>query len=187
MIDVPLLIDTSVALNVLATEVSTALIESFGVACFVSSAVYDETIYIRSEDPTQLPEPVSMDPWLKRGCVRVLEPENRLEQELYVQFAVELDDGEAMSLAICRARGFGLATDDRKARRIASQLSAPPVQVISTSEIVHHWATKASIGQDELRRVLVAIEQRARFIPPHDYPLREWWICNRAESAPRES
>ena len=108
MIDVPLLIDTSVALNLLATEVSTALIESFGVACFVSSAVYDETIYIRSEDPTQLPEPVSMDPWLKRGCVRVLEPENRLEQELYVQFAVELDDGEAMSLAICRARGFGM-------------------------------------------------------------------------------
>ena len=53
MIDVPLLIDTSVALNLLATEVSTALIESFGVACFVSSAVYDETIYIRSEDPTQ--------------------------------------------------------------------------------------------------------------------------------------
>ena len=51
MIDVPLLIDTSVALNLLATEVSTALIESFGVACFVSSAVYDETIYIRSEDP----------------------------------------------------------------------------------------------------------------------------------------
>jgi hypothetical protein len=31
MIDVPLLIDTSVALNLLATGVSTALIESFGV------------------------------------------------------------------------------------------------------------------------------------------------------------
>jgi predicted nucleic acid-binding protein len=179
MIDVPILIDASVALNLLATGVSTALVESLGVECFVSSAVHAETIYVRNEDPTQPPEPVSMDSWLGRGCVRVIEPENDLEQDLYVQFAVDLDDGEAMSLAICSARGFGLATDDRKARRIASQLSPSPVPLISTSEILHHWAAKASVGKDELRRVLSAVEQRARFLPPHDDPLRDWWLCNR--------
>src|SRR5438132_11328496 len=75
-----------------------------------------------------------------------------------------------------------LATDDRKARRIAGQLALPTVQLVSTSQIVSHWAGTTSAPQDELRRLLAAIELRARFIPPHDDPLREWWICNRSEA-----
>ncbi|HLB77136.1 MAG TPA: hypothetical protein VJO72_08900, partial [Candidatus Dormibacteraeota bacterium] len=63
-----------------------------------------------------------IDPWLQSGRVKIASLDSPLEEELYVQSAADLDDGEAMSLAICRARGYALATDDRKARRIASQL-----------------------------------------------------------------
>lgn len=186
MVRVPILIDTSVALNLLATGVGVAVIESLEVDCLVCSAVLGETIYVRSDDPKQPREAVSIDPWLQSEYVRIANPESPLEEELYVQFAMDLDDGEAMSLAICRARGYAFATDDRKARRIAAELASPPVPLVSTAEIVCHWARRTSAGPDELRRLLAAIELRARFIPRHDDPLREWWIHGRSEAASGE-
>lgn len=182
MVAVPILLDTSVTLNLLATGVGLAVLESLEVSCFVCSAVIAETLYIRSEDPTQPRESVSIDPRLQSDAVQTVGPDSLLEEELYVQFAADLDDGEAMSLAICRSRGYALATDDRKARRIAGQLPLPAVPLVSTSQIAHHWAGKTGASQDELRHLLAAIELRARFIPPHDDPLREWWIRGRSET-----
>ena len=89
-----------------------------------------------------------------------------------------------MSLAICRGRGYALATDDRKARRIAGDLAAPSVPLLSTSQILHHWATRAGAVAGELKRVLTAIESRARFIPPPSDPCREWWIQARTSPGP---
>jgi predicted nucleic acid-binding protein len=182
MVGVPVVLDTSVALNLLATGVGVAVLKTLEVNCFVCSAVVDEAIYIRSDDPVQTREAVSIDPWLLSGTVDITSPNGPLEEELYVQFAGDLDDGEAMSLAICRARGYALATDDRKARRIAGQLAPPTVQLLSTSQIFHHWANRTGAAAGELKRVLSAIELRARFIPPHDDPLREWWIQSRSQS-----
>jgi len=180
MVGIPIVLDTSVALNLLATGVGLSVLESLEVDCFVCSAVADETIYVRSDDPTEAREAVSVDAWLPSGAVMVVNPGSPLEEELYVQFAADLDDGEAMSLAICRARGYALATDDRKARRIAGRLAPPSVQLLSTSQIVHHWAARTGATPGELNRVLSAIELRARFKPPHDDPLREWWMRTRS-------
>ena len=176
MVGVPIILDASVALNLLATGVGLSVLESLEVNCFVCSAVVDETIYVRNDDPAEPREAVSIDPWLPSGTVKVVNPDTSLEEELYVKFAADLDDGEAMSLAICRARGYALATDDRKARRIAGQLALPSVQLLSTSQLVHHWAVRTGAAPGELKRILSAIELRARFIPPHDDPLREWWM-----------
>lgn len=158
-----------------------AVLKTLEVNCFVCSAVVDEAIYIRSDDPAQPREAVSIDPWLRSGAVDTTSPNGPLEEELYVQFAGDLDDGEAMSLAVCRARGYALATDDRKARGIAGQLAPPAVQLLSTSQIFHQWANKTGAAPGELKRVLSAIELRSRFIPPYDDPLREWWIRSRTE------
>jgi predicted nucleic acid-binding protein len=179
MVGVPIILDASVALNLLATGVGLSVLESLEVNCFVCSAVVDETIYVRNDDPAEPREAVSIDPWLPSGTVKVVNPDTSLEEELYVKFAADLDDGEAMSLAICRARGYALATDDRKARRIAGQLALPSVQLLSTSQLVHHWAVRTGAAPGELKRILSAIELRARFIPPHDDPLREWWMRTR--------
>jgi len=179
MVGVPVVLDTSVALNLLASGVGVDVLESLEVNCFVCSAVVDEAIYIRSDDPTQHREAVSIDPWLLSGVVTVIDPGSPLEEDLYVQLASDLDDGEAMSLAICRVRGYAFATDDRKARRIAGQLALPSVQLLSTSQILHHWAVRTVVGLGELKRTLSAIELRARFTPPMDDPLREWWVRSR--------
>jgi len=186
MVGVSIVLDTSVTLNLLATGVGPSVLESLEVSCFVCSAVVDETTYIRSDDPAHPREAVSMNAWLPSGILKVISPDSPLEDELYVQFAADLDDGEAMSLAICRARGYSFVTDDRKARRIAGQLTLPRVHLLSTSQIVHHWAIRTAAAPGELRRILSAIELRARFIPPHDDRLREWWVCNRSGASSDE-
>ena len=67
---VAVVLDTSVVLNLLATGVGRAILESLELDCFVCSAVVDETIYIRSDDPTRPPEVASIDPWILSGAVR---------------------------------------------------------------------------------------------------------------------
>jgi predicted nucleic acid-binding protein len=59
------------------------------------------------------------------------------ELERFVKIATALNDGEAMALAIVCHRGWRLATDDRKAARIADSFG---VQVGATSELVRQWA-----------------------------------------------
>ncbi len=89
-----------------------------------------------------------------------------------VQFAQELDDGEASSLAVAQSRQWKLATDDKKARRIAQECG---VSVVSSSELIRRWAEVAEADDGDLRAVLQAIQRYARFYPPATDPLFDWW------------
>ena len=89
-----------------------------------------------------------------------------------MNYASELDDGEAMSLAIAQARNLPLATDEKKTKRIVRG-SVQHLRVISTAEILKLWAPSADAA--EVHRTLRAIEIRARFWPSNDDPLFTWW------------
>jgi hypothetical protein len=138
----------------------------------VCAEVAAESIYLRSLDPSQQPEQVHLDPLFKRGVLAPCDCANDAEEQLYVNYALELDDGEAMSLAIAHARSLPLATDEKKAKRVIKN-NAKHLRVLSTAEILHAWAN----GKDhaEIKTVLGMIGIRARFRPPDDDPLLMWW------------
>ena len=175
----PVVLDTSVILNLLAAEVGEAILECLQTDCLVCTVAARETIYIRADDPAQPIRPVSVGPWVRAKLIAIVASEGPLEENLYVRFASELDDGEAMSLAICHARGCTLATDDRKARRLAGSLMPQTVPVLSTAEILHCWARRTNIQGEVLRETIRAIERRARFLPPQGDPFRDWWLSKR--------
>ncbi len=175
----PVVFDTSVILNLVATGHAERILESLESPCLVSTAAAEEIIYIRADDPAQPVQPVSIESWISAELIAVVSPEGPKEEDLYVQFASELDDGEAMSLAICHARGCILATDDRKARRLAGSLTPMTVPLISTAEILHSWATQTATQAEPLRQIIQAIERRARFLPPQGDPFRDWWLSRR--------
>jgi predicted nucleic acid-binding protein len=172
-------LDTSVILNLVASGYAEAILEALQAECIVCTAAAQEVIYIRADDPAQPVQSVSIEPWIHAKLITIVSPEGGKEEDLYVQFAAELDDGEAMSLAICHSRGFILATDDRKACRLAGSLTLPSVPVLSTAEIVHGWATKMTTQATVLRQTIQAIERRARFLPPQGDPFRDWWLSRR--------
>ena len=175
----PLVLDTAVILNLLAADVGNAILQCLRTECLVATAAAQETLYVRSDDPAQPARLVSVEPWREAGLIAIVSPEGPEEENLYVQFASEIDDGEAMSLAICQARRCILATDDRKARRLAGSLRPEAVNLLSTPEILHCWATRTRVQEDILRLTLQAIERRARFVPPQGDAFRDWWLQKR--------
>jgi predicted nucleic acid-binding protein len=175
----PVVLDTTVILNLFAAGIGEAILGSLQTECLVSRAAAQETLYIRADDPAQPVQLVSVEPWVRAKLIDIVAPEGTDEENLYVQFASELDDGEAMSLAICYSRGCVLATDDRKARRVAGSLRPEAVAVLSTAEILHCWVTCTNAHIDILRQTISGIERRARFLPPQGDPFRDWWLLNR--------
>jgi predicted nucleic acid-binding protein len=126
--------DTSVLLNLLAAGQAGSIIRSVCSEGLICSAVASETLFIRSERIQDPPELVDLKPLLEAHILKICNLEATEEYDSYVEYAMDLDDGEAMSLAICAARGHAIATDDRKACQIAGR--SPKVEVIGTPEIV---------------------------------------------------
>ena len=137
-----LAIDACCLLNLIAAgnilqENSTKL----GFSIFVPKVVAKESIYILQPDEDQsgqlVRQEVDMNRYVDRNLVSYCDIEGSVEAELYVKFAVQLDDGEAACLAIAKSRSWIMATDDRVARRMATEQS---VKVLGTPEIVRAWA-----------------------------------------------
>ncbi len=143
----------------------------------ISTAVSMELLYLHYPNPGGNAErrPLDLEKYVHEQCVFRCAPDNPDEEMAYLDFATQLDDGEAMSLAITKCRVWTLATDDRKAIRLATQ---EKVKVISTPEIMKTWAAEMSIGDDALRQVLHRIRTFARFAPSPRLPEFDWWVSH---------
>lgn len=170
--DHPTVIDTCVLLNLLATDRVGEIAEIISPSRLVCPGVSGESLYLRSTVPDGPPQAVDLGPLFGQNVFTACPLVDGPEEELYVGYSLELDDGEAMSLAIAHARNLALATDDRKARRLATE-NAPVVTLLSTPQIVRAWAE----GRDpaQVASVIRAIHGRARFCPSEDDPSQQWW------------
>ena len=175
------ILDTCLLLNCLAAGKVHQIIKASRFRWFVPQAVREEAIYIqiRDERGGLVPSLVDLAPLFETELLHLCAPLNE-ELPLYVELARELDDGEAMALAIARGRALWLGTDDRKASRIARRLG---VAVISTPEVVYRWAQTEQASVAEIEVVLHHIEECACFTPRADSPLYEWWIEKTSKGA----
>src|SRR6266516_715658 len=114
-----LLLDACVALNVAATGRPTHILATLPTQFAMARQAAEETLYIEAITAGIATQEV-VDPgqWVADGVLQILELESA-ETARFVALATEIDDGEAATLAIARERGLEVATDDRKARRVA--------------------------------------------------------------------
>ena len=176
MVQQLVLFDSSVLINILATGRQQEILAMFQGGAGVCAAVAAETQFLRGEQPTGPKTRVSLDPLLERRLLRQHELRDDEERALYVELAADLDDGEAMTLAIAHQRGAAVATDDRKARRIANQRFGANFPLLRTTGIMHDWVRLEMLEREAVRAVLGRIQTVAQFRPPNDDPLREWWV-----------
>jgi predicted nucleic acid-binding protein len=143
----------------------------------VPAKVIQEALYIRKpdeEDANRLVEAsIDLSPFVNKRLLHACDLQDQAEIDLFVQLATTLDDGEAMSMAIAKIRGWRLASDDRKARRLAGQLG---IKVLTTAELVKGWTETTSATETEVAQVLRNIQTFARFIPHKAMPLHKWWV-----------
>jgi hypothetical protein len=174
-----LLLDACVLINLAATGVPLVeFAERNEMTFHMASVAAAEVLYL-IDDRGHL-ETIDVDAYVDDGVIH-LALLTEAEQEQFIRFARDLDDGEAATLAVATARGWRVATDDRKARRLAGTLQ-PPLELVTTSALLHGWTANRSEPSPHVAAVLQRIELRASFAPPRDDPLREWWVSN--SSAP---
>jgi hypothetical protein len=170
------LLDACTLLNLYATgcleEILTGLDYRFGVVEYV---VWSEALFI--DRPDHVPpdrEQVDLDALVERAVIKLVEIADDSEAELFLKLALELDDGEARTLAVAASRGWSVATDDRKAHRIAAK-ECPRVQLLRSLELVKEWADVNMIERVRIRELLLRIRDRANFIPGKHDPTVLWW------------
>jgi predicted nucleic acid-binding protein len=141
----------------------------------ICSVVKNESIYLRATDLNAPPEEVKLDAYLESNHLTVFELSSDEEKELYVDYATQLDDGEAMSLALVYSRGFSMASDDGKARRLFTEEIRDLERLLSTSQILKEWSEKAQMNTADLKQVLTEVSRRGRFFPNSSDPHFAWW------------
>jgi predicted nucleic acid-binding protein len=175
------IVDACSLINLYASGRIQAIIPACGGRFYVSEQVRNESVSIRQVDPVDtsvlIPSPIDLMPEISIGLIRECRLETKEEIELYIDFAVHVDDGEASSLAIAKSRNWTVATDDRKAIRMASESG---IAVITTPELIERWANATSATDDEIALAVHAIERFARFRPRRDSALYDWWMSIRS-------
>jgi hypothetical protein len=141
----------------------------------ICSVVKNESIYLRGADSSAPPEEVKLDLYVESNRLRVYELSGDAEKELYVDYAADLDDGEAVSLALVYSRGFSMASDDRKARRLFTEEIADLKRLLSTAQILKDWSEEAGLNPAELKHVLTEVSRRGRFFPNSGDTYFSWW------------
>jgi predicted nucleic acid-binding protein len=116
---------------------------------------------------------IDLDPLIKAGLLHECNLEGEAETDLFVQMAVKLDDGEAACFAIAKSRGWVLATDERPTERLAKQHG---VSIITTPELVKHWADRTKASEEVVAQVLRNIQTYAHYFPRKTLPLHSWWM-----------
>ena len=119
-------------------------------------------------------EPVDLTSLLEEGLIQLMRLEHPAEEISFIDLAANLDDGEAVTGALAFRRGWSVATDDRKARRVLGQLY-PPVELVSTLELLKLWAEEVQVPSDELGAAMAEMQSSASYRPGARDPLYEWW------------
>ncbi len=171
-----LLLDASCILNLYATgrllEIAATLPWQLAVVDYV---LEQEALYVRTIGAYEGQGgtvPVDLSPLIDAGLLLVVRWEPPIEEAAFVELAAVLDDGEAVTGAIAINRGYSVAIDDRKARRVLGE-RGPGVKLVSTLELMRQWGT--AVPTQEVSHALRAMQHRARYVPGQRDPLYAWW------------
>ena len=170
------LLDTCCVLTLYASRRMRHMLEVLPFTFGVATRAKSDARFVRGADDNgndELDE-VDLGDLTASGLLTVYEPETDDEIANYVAFATRLGDGEAMTCGIAVARGFDIAMDDRAAIQLVQSV-APGTICHTTPDLVEQWASLASVPARTLSGILTDIRERARYRPPNDHPLLEWW------------
>jgi predicted nucleic acid-binding protein len=170
-------LDACCVINLAATGRLAEILDAFPARFAVADRVLAESLFVRGPDIDREPwrkERVDVASLVESGALTLATATRDEEWARFVELAAELDDGEAMTATLAISWRAAVATDDRKAIRLLGSRE-PPVAVLTTSQIVKPWADARPASPRDLRAVLLAIQERASFLPSSRDPLRRWW------------
>ncbi len=163
-----LILDACCVINLRASGRMEAVLSAAPIRIAIADYVKEyETLTFFSgpkEDVTRQREDIDLQPLIDRDLLVVADLDLKAESAAYLGFAVDLDDGEAITGAIALNRDWAIATDDKKAISVFKDES-PNTQIITTPELMKIWVDAARPSAETARNALRNIELRARYRP----------------------
>lgn len=155
-------------------------LKEFDVRWYVPQAVMKESQYFRDYDlaGNVVTYPLDISGAISDGLLEIANIENQDELTDYVNFAIEVDDGEAQALAIARSRGLIFLTDDAKALKLCSRQNAP-ILTASTATILQSWSEASKENALRAPEIIARIQSLARFSPKPSDDGYAWWSAHR--------
>jgi predicted nucleic acid-binding protein len=143
----------------------------------IPAKVKEEARYIRQPDKKDesklVKAEIDLAPLVTAGFLHECDLQSDVETQLFVQLAAKLDDGEAACFAIAKSRGWLLASDERPTENLAKKHG---VALVTTPELVKHWADKTKPKKEEVAKALWNIQTYAHYFPRKTIPLYSWWM-----------
>lgn len=169
--DPVLLLDACAVLSLHATDRFAEILASTPQPVAVVDVVVQESLFIRRViDGESVRVSVDLNRFVETGVLALMVADNEQELQTFIDLAMHLDDGEAMTAALAIHRNGVLVTDDRKAERIL----AGRVRLQSTLGLIKEWAESKQVSHDVVRKALAGVDQRG-YRPGRHHPLRQWW------------
>jgi hypothetical protein len=177
-----LILDACCIINLYASGEMADVLQALSTSVAVAAYVKDKEALriLREPDGTSVRkfEQINLQPFIESGLLVVVSPDSEAEDTTYVNFAVELDDGEAITGAIAFHRHWSVASNDRKAIAFLSR-KAPHMEIVTTPEILQFWVNTVNPDINRVRCALRNIRVRARYEPDSGHILYDWWQENK--------
>ncbi len=175
--DSVLLLDACSLLNLYASRHLGEILKTLPARFAVVERVMCETLYVQrggtGEDADKR-DPVEIAPLIEQCLLRVLSFETEQEMTVFLEFATQLDDGEAMTCALAYIHGYDVVTDDKKALRLLGRHASHLVRY-GTLDVLQAWADEGDVSDMILRTTLKDIRERASYFPGTSHPRYSWW------------
>ena len=165
-------------INLYATDRMGEILRAAPVKFAVSSYVQiNEARWVyngEDADGNTLKQPIDLHPLVEAKLLEIVEPDLTALGEQMILFAShDIPNGEVISAAIAHQRNWAIGTDDIGASKKFAGL-VPHLQIVSTFDLIKHWAILDGIDHDGIRTALRKIRHRGRFNISEHHPLYEW-------------
>jgi hypothetical protein len=175
-----IVLDACCAINLYESGCCEAILGALPYRVALAQVVYEKELLSLTYGPEAMATPgaersrPTLNALVTQGLLTLVMLESDAEVNAFVNFAVALDDGEAMTAAIALTRGWIIATDDSKSIKFLQRM-APALPIVSTLELMRHWAGVASPSRDTIKTALANVRAYARYRPNRNHPLYAWW------------
>ncbi|MFN3651308.1 MAG: hypothetical protein ACK47B_17170 [Armatimonadota bacterium] len=168
-----IILDACCTLNLAATGRAEEILRELPQHFTVAPHARGEAQWLAVPDSEER-ELVDLEPLIYRGVLVEEVLEGSAEEALFLEFGVSLADGEAEAAALAVSRGYTLATDDRRARRVVTERH-PATRLSGTLELLREWQLTAQPTGLEVAEALRRIAARATYRPRRADLLYAWW------------
>jgi len=159
-----IILDACCAINLFGSDKAAEILQSIEKPAAIAE-------YVREKEVLRF----DLKPAIDSGLLTVVSPSER-ENSLTIDFAVDLDDGEAFTCALAVSRNWAVGIDDRRAISVLRR-AEPWVQIVPSLELIKHWATVTAQTASTIHDVLENVRTKASYEPNRNHVLRGWWIC----------